>query len=62
MATPYSEDERQQLVSMFESLDVKPKMDIADDLKNWMADYVQGQGRMAIQVINWPQVQYPMCQ
>ena len=47
MATPYSEDERQQLVSIFESLDVKPKMDNADDLKNWMADYVKDQGRMA---------------
>ena len=33
-------------MSLFESLDVKFKMDNADDLKNWMTDYVKGQDRM----------------
>ena len=46
MATSYTEEERNQLVSVFETLDVKPKMDNPDDLRKWMTDFVKGQGRM----------------
>jgi hypothetical protein len=46
MATSYTEEERNQLVSMFETLDVKPRMDNPDDLRKWMTDYVKGQARM----------------
>ena len=62
MATPYTENERQQLVSIFESLDVKPKMDNADDLKTGWQIMSKVKVEWPIQVINWPQVQYPRCQ
>ena len=46
MATSYSNEEKERLVNMFESLEVKPKMDNTEELKTWMADYVKGQGRL----------------
>ena len=43
--TQYTSEEKDRLIDMFESLDLKP--DIADpqSLKTWMANYVKDQGR-----------------
>ena len=41
MATHFTEDEQQQLISAFEALGTKPKMDNVDDLRTWMAGFVR---------------------
>ena len=46
MESKFTEDEKEQLVNVFETLDVKPKMDDPDALKLWMEDYLKGQGRL----------------
>ena len=46
MRSKFTEDEKEQLVNVFETLDVKPKMDDPDALKLWMGDYLKGQGRL----------------
>ena len=45
MAEKLSEEEGHQLISMFDSLEVKPKMDDPESLKRWMAAYSKGQQR-----------------
>ena len=45
MAVHYTTEEKDQLVSMFESLDSKPKMDDPESLQNWMEDYLKSKGR-----------------
>ena len=46
MGSKFTEDEKERLVNVFETLDVKPKMDDPDALKLWMGDYLKGQGRL----------------
>ena len=45
MAVHYSTEEKDQLVTMFESLDSKPKMDDPESLQKWMEDYLKSKGR-----------------
>ena len=40
MATEFTDDEIDQLVTHLKTLGVKPKMDTAEDFQQWMKDYV----------------------
>jgi len=40
------EAEKDQLVKLFESFDVKPKLDDAESLHTWMQSYLKGKGRL----------------
>ena len=42
MAAKFTPAEKDQLVTAFEALDVKPKMDDPESLKKWMSDYLEG--------------------
>ena len=46
MATKFSNVEKDQLASMFETLEVKPKMDDPEALKLWMEGYLRSQGKI----------------
>jgi hypothetical protein len=45
MANKFTPEEKDQLVNVFEALDVKPKMDDPVSLQRWMADYLKGVSR-----------------
>lgn len=44
MATKFTKEEVEKLVSTLEQLNLKPKSDSPEDLKNWMEDYVKSVG------------------
>ncbi len=46
MAGRFTPEEKDQLVTAFEALDVKPKLDDPVSLQQWMADYLKGVGRV----------------
>ena len=48
MAVTFTDADKDQLVRVFESLDVKPKMDDAESLRQWMSSYLASQGRMRL--------------
>ena len=48
MATAFSDAEKDQLVSAFEKLNVKPKMDDEEALTTWMYDYLKQQGKVEV--------------
>ena len=47
----YTSEEKDKIIKMFESLDVKPKLDDQEDLNKWMEDYLaaKGQARVTMQ-------------
>jgi hypothetical protein len=48
MAGRFTPEEKDQLVTAFEALDVKPKLDDPASLQQWMADYLKGVGRVGV--------------
>lgn len=46
MATEFTQEEAEKLVSTFRHLNIKPKSDSPEDLQNWMQDYVHSLERV----------------
>ena len=46
MAQPLTPDEKEKLVNMFESLEIKPKMDDKAAFQQWMEDYLRAEGQL----------------